>query len=132
MSFFIKQPGVIQMIYSVRVPSWTVFGYIVSFAGCTDITVKNNLTVYSNRDMITHSTYLFHIPCTVRSELHPFGRNDSIDRPMLLVFMQTFLDGGVMVEYLNFHTVIGSVHAHRGAYTDTVVYTLAIEAELKT
>ena len=51
---------------------------------------------------------------------------------MLLVFAQPLVDGGVVVENLYLHAVIGGVDAHRGADADAVVDPFLHELEFET
>ena len=87
--------------------------------------VENHLAVYRHGDAVSHGAYLLDVPCSQGREFHAFGRDNSVDRSVLLVYAQVLVDRSVVVEHLNLHAVIGGVDAHGGADADAVVDALS-------
>ena len=50
---------------------------------------------------------------------------------MLLIFAETFVDVGIVVENLYFHALVGGIYAHRGAYAHAIVHALAKEGKFE-
>ena len=50
---------------------------------------------------------------------------------MLLIFTQVLVDRSIVIENLDFHTFVSSIHTHRRTDTYTIVHAFLHEAEFK-
>ncbi|CCZ95761.1 unknown [Alistipes sp. CAG:53] len=121
----------VLVVHGVGVVFPAVGGHVVALAGLPDVSVENHLAVYRHGDAVSHGAYLLDVPCSQGREFHAFGRDNSVDRSVLLVYAQVLVDRSVVVEHLNLHAVIGGVDAHGGAYADAVVDALSVEGEFE-
>ena len=123
----------VPVVDGVRVVGTSVGGDIMTLAGGTDVSVDDDLAIDGNLDMVTLYTDLLCTPFTQGFVHYPLGGDDSVDGTMDLVLAQVGIHRGVMVKDLNFaHSIIGGIDTHGGPYADTIVHSLAEEAELET
>ena len=119
------------MVHGVGILLGAVLRDVVSLARFADVAVEDHLAVDRHGDAVAHGADLLHVPCAQLAELDPLGRNDAVDRAVLLVFAQSLVDGCVVVENLYLHAVIGGVDAHRRADADAVVDPFLHELEFE-
>jgi hypothetical protein len=129
-TLLVEQAWVVQMVNSVLVVT-TIWSYVVTLASLADVTLKDNLAINSDLDVVTLDADLLCVPLAKRTPLDTLCWDDTIYRTVYLVLAQASVDRSVVVQHLNLHTLVSSINTHRCADTYTVVYTLAVEAELK-
>ena len=104
----------------------------MSLTSLADITVEDDFTVHRHLDAVALHHDFFGVPSTQLREDDTFGRNDAIHRTMYLIFAQILVDRCIMVENLDFHTLVSCIHTHRSTDADTIVHTFLHEAEFET
>ena len=129
-TLLVEQAWVVQMIDSVLVVT-TIWSYVVTLASLADVTLKDNLAINCNLDVVTLDADLLCVPLAERTPLDALRWDDTIYRTVYLVLTQACVDRSIVVQYLDLHTVVSSINTHRCADTYTIVYTLTVEAELK-
>ena len=96
----------------------------MALTSLANVTIEDDLTVDRHRNLVAHGTYLLAVPLAHRSEVDTLRHDDAIDRAVLLIVAQTGIDGCIVVEYLNFHAFVGSIHALAGTDANAIVHTL--------
>ena len=104
---------------------------VVALAGFADVAIENDLAIDGNGDVVADGTNLLSVPGAELGELDTLGGDDAIDGAVLLVLAQIAVVGGIVVENLNLHALVGSIDVHRGADANAVVDTQHHELELE-
>ena len=132
MAFLIEESGMVLAVHGIGILLRAVLRDVVSLAGLADIAVEDHTAVDRDRNAVAHGVYLHRIPRPQIAEHDVFlRRDDAVDGAVLLVDAQVLVDRRVVVENLDFHAVIGGVHAHRRTDADAVVDAPAQEAEFE-
>ena len=132
-TFLVEQTGVVFTVQSVGVLFRTVGSNVVALASLADVTVEDYFTVNGYTDVVAVSIDLLGVPSTQLGEGDDLGFDDTVNSTVVLLgFQPTSVDGRVVVQNLDLHTVVSSVNTHGGTDTDTVVYTRINECELET
>lgn len=81
----IEQPRMVLVVNRVGVGSRAIFRNVMSLTGFADIAVENHLSVHGYRNMVALGPDLFGIPLSQGREFYTFGRDNSVDRTVLLI-----------------------------------------------
>ena len=113
-SLLVEESRVVASVHCVGILRRTVGGDVVSLAGFADVAVENHLAVHRHRDPVAYGADLLDVPGSQLAELDALGRDDAVNRSVLLVDLDVLVDRIVVVEHLNLHAVEGGIDAHRG------------------
>lgn len=103
MARLVEKPRVVAVVGRIGIDLRTVLGNIMPLAGFADIAVEDHPAVDRDRNAVAHGTYLLGIPLTQLAELHALGRDDAVNRTVLLVIADALVDRRIVVENLYLH-----------------------------
>src|SRR4051812_24638816 len=96
-----------------------------------DVTIQNYRTIEDHLNFRTFYYYFFVIPLPYRFQETALGRNCSVDRTMILVHMQVFINRSLVVENLQLHTYVGRITLQRSTDSQSIISTRC-QLKLKT
>src|SRR5690606_11767231 len=111
MTFVSVEPGVLASV------SRTVTSCFL------DIGIDDDGAVEGYLDVVSFDIHFLFIPFSQRTQETSFGRNDSINGPMILPRLKFGIYRGGIVQNLQLFAFIGGISGQGGMYTKTIIRT---------
>src|SRR5665648_1176733 len=109
MSGFIFQPRMILMIHCPIIP-WAC-----------NIAINNSGPIKNDFYLSSLYNYLLRIPISNRFKITRFGRNYTINRTMVLVWLQVCINRCRIIEDLKFHSHVSGIAGEWSPYSQTII-----------
>ena len=88
------------MIYGIGVFARSVGRHVMPLAGFADIAVCDRFAVDNHGNTIADGTDFFRMPGVQRSEVHVFRDDNAVYCAMLLIIVQPFVNGRIVIKKL--------------------------------
>src|SRR5690625_4040232 len=89
--------------------------------GLVNIAIYNYMSVELYSNMRAFCPYFFLIPLPERIQISFFGRDNSINGTMILIWIQMFVLRSRIVQHLDLHTCVCSISFGRGSDTYPII-----------
>ena len=111
-TLLVEQAWVVQMVNSVLVVT-TIWSYVVTLASLADVTLKDNLAINSDLDVVTLDANLLCVPLAKRTPLDTLCWDDTIYRAVYLILTQVSVDGSIVMQSVSSGVLWASGTARR-------------------